>query len=763
MKKIVPILAVVTLLLQTLVGPVVAVADTLGATDNLPKINLTSINAELREGDQEVTSIEKDKAYQLHVTGDFTKNDAELAELLITISNNFKLVNQQVALTNLNGKVLGQASTADQEINLAINEEIIAEEKFSLDLAVTYQGQETVTNDSLALNSSLGTTEIPVAVTGTETSSSELATSETEEAEETLGSTEEVTKESSEATTSTESKEPAKKLSLRESDLFDGKEIKENIIKDLTYTVEPAGAVTIDSTISLKVDWSLPEKLRKSMVGGETFSFDLAPEFKIGSGFSGDFKNDEGEPYASYTVSEAGKVVITFNDNVQDMEDIQGSFNIKTTLNEKLITKEETYKIKNPIKDKDFTIEIPVTSKTEEKIGKTGQANKDKNATAIDWTLMVNTAQKNLTNLTITDTLPTGLVIAKAEDVKIYAVSVDINGKLTGGKELVSPSEYDLDIKTGQIKFKDSTNKAYQIEYQTQIEESAKPIEGGYLEFTNNVKQTSDNGKDLSTSADVGVNYGVLLNKSNGTYDLATETAHWSVEYNYGEKKLNGKDSYLEDTFDESMVLVKESVKLYEQVANEQGNFSEGRELVLGKDYQLVETGSSFKVTFPDGLDHAVKMTYDTKFKDNYFVDSGTENVKNKVTTAGDSKEGTTEGVYQNGLVKSVKDFDYTNETIDWQLTVNQSKYEMKNWELEDIFSNKGLTFLAETLEVRLNDAKGELLNAETDYTVESLPAKPGFNLTLIGKYASTKETLYISYRTSYDKNELADKSRGLL
>ncbi|WP_314208730.1 hypothetical protein [Vagococcus salmoninarum] len=199
MKKIVPILAVVTLLLQTLVGPVVAVADALGATDNLPKIYLTSINAELREGDQVVPSIEKDKEYQLHLTGDFTKNKAELAELLITIGNNFKLVNQQVALTNLNGKVLGQASTTDQEINLAINEEIIAEENFSLNLAVTYQGQEALTNDSLALNSSLGTTEIPVAVAGTETSSSELTTSETkeveetEETEETVASTEEVT------------------------------------------------------------------------------------------------------------------------------------------------------------------------------------------------------------------------------------------------------------------------------------------------------------------------------------------------------------------------------------------------------------------------------------------------------------------------------------------------------------------------------------------------------------------------------------------
>ncbi|WP_314208731.1 SpaA isopeptide-forming pilin-related protein [Vagococcus salmoninarum] len=519
--------------------------------------------------------------------------------------------------------------------------------------------------------------------------------------------------------------------------------------------------MTIESTISLKVDWSLPEELRKSMVGGETFSFDLAPEFKIGSGFSGNFKNDAGEPYASYTVSEEGKVVITFNDNVQDMEDIQGSFNIKTTLNEKLITKEETYTIKNPIKDKDFTIEIPVTSKTEEKIGKTGKANKDKNATAIDWTLMVNTAQKNLTNLTITDTLPTGLVIAKAEDVKIYAVSVDIKGNVIGGKELISPSEYDLDIETGQIKFKGSTNKAYQIEYQTQIEESAKPAEGGDLDFKNNVKQTSDNGKDLSTSATVGVNYGVLLNKSNGVYDPATETASWSVEYNYGEKKLNEKDSYLEDTFDESMVLVKESVKLYEQVADEKGNFSNGRELVLGTDYELVEKGSSFKVTFTKGLAHAVKMTYDTKFKDNYFVDSDTKNVKNKVTTEGGTDEGTTEGVYQNGLVKSVKDYDYTNETIDWQLTVNQSKYTMKNWKLEDIFANKGLTFLAETLEVRLNDADGEVLKAGTDYDVSPKPDKAGFDLALIGKYATTNETLYISYRTSYDKNELADKSRG--
>ena len=767
LKKIVPILAVVTLLLQTLVGPVVAVADALGATDNLPKIYLTSINAELREGDQVVPSIEKDKEYQLHLTGDFTKNKAELAELLITIGNNFKLVNQQVALTNLNGKVLGQASTTDQEINLAINEEIIAEENFSLNLAVTYQGQEALTNDSLALNSSLGTTEIPVAVAGTETSSSELTTSETkeveetEETEETVASTEEVTDVSSEATTSTESKAPAKKLSLRNSDLLDGKEIKKNIVDNLTYTVEPAGDVTIESTISLKVDWSLPEELRKSMVGGETFSFDLAPEFKIGSGFSGNFKNDAGEPYASYTVSEEGKVVITFNDNVQDMEDIQGSFNIKTTLNEKLITKEETYTIKNPIKDKDFTIEIPVTSKTEEKIGKTGKANKDKNATAIDWTLMVNTAQKNLTNLTITDTLPTGLVIAKAEDVKIYAVSVDIKGNVIGGKELISPSEYDLDIETGQIKFKGSTNKAYQIEYQTQIEESAKPAEGGDLDFKNNVKQTSDNGKDLSTSATVGVNYGVLLNKSNGVYDPATETASWSVEYNYGEKKLNEKDSYLEDTFDESMVLVKESVKLYEQVADEKGNFSNGRELVLGTDYELVEKGSSFKVTFTKGLAHAVKMTYDTKFKDNYFVDSDTKNVKNKVTTEGGTDEGTTEGVYQNGLVKSVKDYDYTNETIDWQLTVNQSKYTMKNWKLEDIFANKGLTFLAETLEVRLNDADGEVLKAGTDYDVSPKPDKAGFDLALIGKYATTNETLYISYRTSYDKNELADKSRG--
>ena len=88
----------------------------------------------------------------------------------------------------------------------------------------------------------------------------------------------------------------------------------------------------------------------------------------------------------------------------------------------------------------------------------------------------INKSLDSIGGVVVKDTLPPGLSL---ESVKVYPVAVDLDGNVTSVNPTpVDPSEYTVD-ENGNVSFKNPINSAYRIVYETAINESVKPQNGG--------------------------------------------------------------------------------------------------------------------------------------------------------------------------------------------------------------------------------------------------------------------------------------------
>ena len=106
---------------------------------------------------------------------------------------------------------------------------------------------------------------------------------------------------------------------------------------------------------------------------------------------------------------------------------------------------------------------------------------------------------------------------------------MDLDGNVTSVNPTpVDPSEYTVD-ENGNVSFKNPINSAYRIVYETAINESVKPQNGGTVKFTNNATLSADDLKDITTSSTVDAKYGKILEKKSTGYDAANQIFSWKL------------------------------------------------------------------------------------------------------------------------------------------------------------------------------------------------------------------------------------------
>ena len=105
---------------------------------------------------------------------------------------------------------------------------------------------------------------------------------------------------------------------------------------------------------------------------------------------------------------------------------------------------------------------------------------------------------------------------------------------LSAGNEV--SSGYSVDSK-GNVTFDGTIDSAYRLVYETDIDNSAKPSEGGNITLTNKVAFSGDNLEPISAEATVAAKYGKMIAKSSTGYDGESQTFSWALAYNYGENR----------------------------------------------------------------------------------------------------------------------------------------------------------------------------------------------------------------------------------
>lgn len=389
-------------------------------------------------------------------------------------------------------------------------------------------------------------------------------------------------------------------------------------------------------------------------------------------------------------------------------------------------------------------VTVRFTPKVASTIEKNGSLDRARNPDKATWTVDVNKELDKVVDAKVAESWPEGIIF---NSVAVYKLDVDVKGNVTQGAE-IDPSAYDVDA-DGNIAFKGTIHSAYRLIYQTTIDNNVKPNDGGWMSFKNTATFSGKDIDGIDAEASVAANYGKTVEKNNTGYDGDTQTFSWEINYNYGEKHINRDQAFVTDTFDPKLELDKTSLKIVPITFDTFGNEQRGTELVEGTDYIIVESGNSFTIKFQKDIDGAYKLVYSTKVKDGVIIDQPAWFSNHAV--AGNGGTGDSGGqANQQNIVKGYANINYTDKTVDWNLTINKNAYEMNHWNLDDTFTSGGLQYVDGSLKI-IDAETGYQLERDKDYTFTLKDNNQGFHLTFIGDYDKTSSKFTMSYTTQFN------------
>ncbi|HIW88771.1 MAG TPA: Cna B-type domain-containing protein [Candidatus Ligilactobacillus excrementipullorum] len=658
--------------------------------------------------------------------------------------------NATSSLVSLAGENVGTYQVKDHEITVNINANVTAQAK----LGVSFAEDNTATTATFTSGNLAATVNLPN--TQNETSaesatSSSQATSSSSSVASSSSSSVSSSSSSSSAVKATDETTQAKKApsvskaaaaqsandisqylpASSNGTIITGADIKFTDKDD--HLVDPKD-VNADTNVSFAYTWAIPDELKDDyqIQDGDYFEFKL-PEnvsYRAGTGSLDD--------YGTYEIKSDGTVRFTFNSTVEDKNNVHGTFNY----NHAQINVTEPGKT---------TIDVPTTSgpqKTEvivnptggNDIAKSGTVSPAKNPQNVNWQVDINTNGKTLTNATIKDNLPDGL---KLTGTQVYSLNVDLKGNIIGeDTQLIEGTDYSVDS-NGTVKLIGAyaeTQQAFRIKYATEIESAAIPNDGGNVKFENNATLTND-GHDYSAQATVTASYGKLLEKSYKGAE-GSQKLNWEINYNAGDKKLPA-GTKLTDKLSDNQKYIGTPKLVYTDGPNN------GKDVVAG-DYKITYTSDQeMIITFTNGLEQAVKITYQTQIIDPI---KGSTNISNSATSDGKTETVGDKVVGEQGLVKSLGAVDYNAKTAAWNVTINQGRQEMKNWSAEDTIP-AGLTLQDDDSFVLNDVTTNKNLVRGTDYKFEKTAT--GFKIELLGAYRTTSDEFLLTYKTQFDTKQL--------
>ncbi|WP_279041604.1 collagen binding domain-containing protein [Brevibacillus borstelensis] len=502
----------------------------------------------------------------------------------------------------------------------------------------------------------------------------------------------------------------------------------ENIITKVAMKDEEGNNITEirpdqGSMVKIIFDWHLPEG--HTYKGGDTFTFDLPDKFKVDRLLDGPLTGDVG----TFEVTPEGTVTFTFSEDVENDEFV-GTFEVWRTFDESKFSGGTKQQIEFPFGE---TINVHFKANIREEMDKQGTAKK-MNPSEIDWVVDFNKGEQKITGATFQDSIPAGLELVSSS-VEVYELEVMLDGSVRQGSAVtiqptVSGNQFQLVF--GDI------DKAYRVKYKTNI------LEAKNTTYTNNVSVTGGSyAKD--DSASVSVAFSEPLAKKSLDYKSSTQTLTWSIEYNYNEQVIAPGSAWIVDTFEteQTQEFLKDTLKVYEVTIDENGKATRGNQ-VASNEYIIDDTvPNGFKLDFPNGVQSAYEIIYDTKAKDRV---RKSVNVTNKAEMYDGTTKQATKGMYQVIFWKDAKneDINYSTKTILWKMYLNYDNYQMDEVVITDHYKGQGIELDKDSLKI-------SGLTEGTDYTIEPINNyREGFTIKF-NHPISTK--VDIEYKTKFDPN----------
>ncbi|MCH4888813.1 LPXTG cell wall anchor domain-containing protein [Acidaminobacter sp. JC074] len=327
------------------------------------------------------------------------------------------------------------------------------------------------------------------------------------------------------------------------------------------------------------------------------------------------------------------------------------------------------------------------------------------NASSIDWTIHVNNAEYDLSNVQVIDTIPSGLTLGsvsiKTTDGTDYTKDVDYTISTAG-----------VDEKTVMtIDFTANVSEELIIKYDTPIADDSRFSNSDNITFTNSAKLKHSKGENL----DLGGDETVALKQGRAIYKKGTGTNSyndakfiiWDLYINMAEIDMGG-DNVITDSFLDNLHLDKSfpievnkldiehdvnlggvnsdpAQEMLEQIKNETefNGFSVVYKTgdAVAIDDNLID---NFVLTINPKIDAAYHIRYKTLVNsDKYDV----RDYSNTVGFGGLSDDFDEELIISNIYNKFSTDVDYNTKILSWNISINPLRHELDGLVVVDDFS----------------------------------------------------------------------------
>lgn len=496
--------------------------------------------------------------------------------------------------------------------------------------------------------------------------------------------------------------------------------------------VNPNTQIDPDAPVYLNYEWALPDD--GSYHNGSTFEYDLPSAFQLYNDITNVPLQFENGTVGSFSATRSGHVTMTFNDTIEQYSNVHGTMQFRTAFSQEVTHGSTEVQIPVPVNGDSQFILVYFKPDKGTSISKRGQA-VDQNH--IEWTIDVNTTKEKLENAVVTDPIAAGMSL-DTSSIQLYELNVNVDGTTTPGQKLTSGYQLESDSSSFKLTFDQAIRSAYRITYVTNITADAQS------KFTNTASFASNKGT-LTAKAEVSVQQQFLTKKVE-SYDEQTGIISWSIGYNFNSRSIPQDQAVLQDRFNASQELVKDSIKVYNATTNTL--------LTEGQDYTVtpvaIKSGrTGFDLKFLYDINSPYTIKYQTQPVNRVDKD---EKVTNTVTSGGAT--GTASQVIKNVVfTKVLSDANYIRKDATWKLTLNRDGYPMSNAIINDTFPNSGLEFQKDSLQIQRAD--GSIYPASS-YTVSSDNLRSGFKITFL---TDLTEPLTITYRTLFNADWKKDKT----
>ena len=499
-----------------------------------------------------------------------------------------------------------------------------------------------------------------------------------------------------------------------------------HLIGDTEVVLNPGDEIVVDNPfesyeVAITYNFALPDG--HSYSAGSTYLIDIPNVFSVlPNPELNELKAADGTVFGTFSVTNDRKILITFNENIEDRSDISGFVTLFSSFDSQYDGLAET-EITIPLED-GTSITYPIKfMPSVNAIDKRGVPDKAYNAKNLTWTVDFNKGLKEIEEAIVTDEAAVGAHVFTPGSLQVFKLFMNADGTIdeTLTVEITDHGFGDaFPLNLGTI------DSAYRLVYQTTITDSLGET------YKNNVTLSGSNQAPISAAATITVKRGQPLEKSATAYNGTTQTITWQAKYNYDEKSISQAEAYLEDTFGTNQKLVSTTptdFNVYKVTINPNTGAETGQELVTN--YTITPSATGFKLQFNEPVTTAYKIVYNTTSK--VRVETGTT-ITNTISDAfGNTKTGS-QYIGQGVLIKEndSSKTNYKDKTTGWTITLNSDLYTMPNVQVVDTLP---IGFTPRDMVITQG---GTPLTEGTDYT-QSYDALTGkitinFLITVTGK-----------------------------